>query len=394
MAVAETDPQVGAGPTSQVTGRPTVAVWKANWLPPSQTFVRDQVATMSRWRPLKVGLWSADDSICDADLAPFGRGRVGRALHRLSAATGYRGVYDRRFRREGVRVVHAHFLTSATRVLPVVERLGLPLVVTAHGYDVLEAPFGPGGAQYRARLARVLDRADLVLAVSQHLADALVALGAPAERVRVQPLGIPVDRAVPAAPERRGIVFVGRLVEGKGPDHLLRALARLDEPYRSTPVRIVGAGPMAGDLAALAEREGLDVTLLGRRTSDEVAAELARAAVFCAPSRTSSTGWREAFGIVFLEAALHSLPVVAYRHAGVTESVADGVTGLLADEDDEAGLAAHLRTLLADPDLGRRLGEAGRARVLSEFDMTRRTAELEALYDEVVARAAGRRYST
>lgn len=373
--------------------RPAVAVWKASWLSPSETFVRDQLTAMTRWRPLRVGLWPVPDSILDADVAPFRRTRAGRVVNRLSAATGYRGVFDRRLTRERVRLVHAHFGTSAVRVLPVVERLDLPLVVTFHGYDVTVEPHRPGAERYRAALGRVFERADLLLAVSEHIAEHLLALGAPPGKVRVQYVGIPVDAPAPADGDRSGIVFVGRLVDVKGPDHLLAAVARLDEPYRSTPVRVVGAGPLADDLRRAAEREGLDVTWLGRLPSAGVAAELARAAVFCGPSRTTPAGQQEGFGIVFLEAALHGLPVVGYHHGGVPEAVVDGVTGLLAPEADVDALARRLRAVLADPALAARLGDAGRRRVLADFDVRHRTAELEELYDEVVDRAAGRRSS-
>lgn len=374
--------------------RPTVAVWKATWLAPSQTFVRDQVAAMTRWRPFLVGLRRSPQSILEPDHAPFGTSKAGRIVHGLRAGTGYRGVYDRVLRDAGASLVHAHFGTSAVRVLPVVERLRLPLVVTFHGYDVSLEPFrpGPAGTAYRRDLPRVLDRADALLAVSEHLAEGLLRLGAPEHKVHVQPIGIPVERRVPPTTDRRGVVFVGRLVDVKGPDHLLAALGRLGALGRSVPVRVVGDGPLAGELRRTADELGLDVTFTGRLSSDGVAEELARAALFCGPSRTTEQGQQEAFGIVFLEAALHGLPVVAYRHGGVAEAVVDGGTGLLAPEGDVAALAGHLEDLLADPHRARVLGAAGRERVLRDFDVHHRTARLEELYDDVVERA-DRRYS-
>lgn len=366
---------------------PTVAVWKSTWLPPSQTFVRDQLAAMSRWRAVRVGVRALPDGLdVHPDRAPFHPGLLGRVVRRTSEATGYRGVYDRFLREEGVRLVHAHFGTSAVSVLPVARRLGLPLVVTFHGYDVTAEPFGPHGARYRARLAEVFAYADRLLAVSDHLAGRLIELGAPESKVQVHHVGIPVGSQVPIRSERRGIVFVGRLVEVKGVDDLLAAVDRLGPAHAGVRVRIVGDGPRMPALRSAAKSTEAAVELLGRLPSYEVAHELSRAAVFCAPSRTSATGQEEAFGIVYLEAALHGVPVVAYRHGGVPEAVADGVTGLLAPEGDIDALAANVRALLDDPERAMSMGRAGRERVLREFDVRERTAELESIYDEVVRR--------
>jgi glycosyltransferase involved in cell wall biosynthesis len=84
-----------------------------------------------------------------------------------------------------------------------------------------------------------------------------------------------------------------------------------------------------------------------------------RAAVFCLPSR------QEGFGIVFLEAMAHARPIVAARAAAVPETVADGEVGILADPNDPEAFAQALATLLADRELGRRMGQAGRRRVES-----------------------------
>lgn len=363
---------------------PAVAVWKARWLSPSETFVRDQLASMTRWRPLRVGLWQVPGGIARADRAPFPGGALGRVARRASAATGHRWLYDDLLRSEDVRLVHAHFGTSAVEVLPVARRLGLPLAVTFHGFDVTLEPFrGRDGARYRQRLSAVFDYASSLIAVSEHLAGRLVDLGAPAEKVRVHHIGIPVDRVSSTEARRDGVVFVGRLVDVKGPKDLLAALTLLARAGTPVPLRVVGEGPLRDRIVEGAREGGVPLTMLGRRSSDEVAAELARAAVFCGPSRTSEQGQEEAFGIVFLEAALHGLPVVAYRHGGVPEAVVDGVTGLLASEGDVEGLAARIRALIADPDQASALGAAGRARVLAQFDVRTQTALLEDIYDEV-----------
>ena len=374
------------------TSQPVVAVWKASWLPPSQTFVKNQLDALERWHPLLLGVRRVEGLPVTPDLAPFGSHVVGRAAHRVSAALGYRGVYDRLLRSSRARLVHAHFGTSAVQVLPVARRLGLPLVVTFHGYDVTREPerAGRAGAVYRRRLADVFTYAHVLLVNSEFLAGRLLALGAPEAKVRVHRIGIPVDAVPepgPGAPtSREGVVFVGRLVEVKGVTDLLAAVGRLRAEGREVGLRVVGDGPLAPALRRQAEELGVAAELLGRRTPAEVAAILRESAIFCAPSRTSADGQAEAFGMVVLEAALQGLPVVAYRHGGVPEAVEDGVTALLAPEGDVDALAQNLALLLEQPERARALGAAGRERVLRDFDVRGCTAELESIYDEVAAR--------
>ena len=94
----------------------------------------------------------------------------------------------------------------------------------------------------------------------------------------------------------------------------------------------------------------------------------------------------EGFGMVYLEAALASIPVNAYAYGGVQEAVAHEESGLLAREGDVEELARNLTRLLADPDEAQRMGLAGKKRAIELFSMTRCIAEIELLYDEVLAR--------
>lgn len=365
--------------------RRRLAVWKTTWLPPSQTFVLNQLDSLQHWTPVLVGRRRDPDGLdVTVERAPFNLSVPGRAADRLSAATGYRGLYDRLLRRHGVELIHAHFGPSGVEVLPIARRLGLPLIVTFHGFDVTRRPFEPDlGPRYRRGLAEVFDYASELLAVSEHLRGRLLDLGAPPEKVRVHYIGTP-SRPLPDHPPGHGITFVGRLVDGKGAGDLIEAVTQVPaELLAEHPVRIVGDGPLRAELQEQARRRGAPVEFLGRLPLADVHRVLDESAVFCAPSLTGATGGSEAFGIVYLEAAQHGLPTVAYRHGGVSEAVQDGVTGLLADEGDVAGLAERLTRLLADPALAQRLGAAGTRRVADEFDIRTRTAELETIYDRV-----------
>ena len=368
---------------------PVVAVWRSWWLPPSETFIRDHVRHLTRWQPLLLGLGRRGTALgVTPHFAPFPDSRGGRLLERASHQTGYLGVYDHTLRTARPRLLHAHFGTDATRTLPIVRRHALPLIVTFHGYDVMLAPYRDPTGKYGARLTEVFDRAHTLLPVSDFLAERLLALGAPAHKVRTHALGIPVPRTLaPVGGERAGITFVGRLVSVKGVADLLHAVALLPATLRQqTPVTIIGDGPERRALEAQSSTiPDADIRFLGFRSSEEVAACLERSRVFAAPARTLPDGLAEAYGLVYLEAARAGLPVAAYASGGVPSAVLDGTTGLLAPEGDVAALSANLSRLLTDDDLAHRLGAAGQARVAGELDVSVRTGLLESLYDEVAA---------
>lgn len=375
--------------------RPRVAVWREVWLADSETFVRDQVRAMQRWDPFLVGLRRRPNVLgVEADLAPLATTRLTEARTQYLGTLGLRGRLVAGLREAGADLVHAHFGTSATHALPVARAAGLPLVVTFHGYDVTRTPTlrFPFGAEYRRRLAGVFGYASRLVAVSDFIAGELVRLGAPEHKITVRHIGITLDDGASSAPAhgsvapRRGVVFVGRLVAKKGVDHLLEAVAQLPPEVRAEhPLVVIGDGPLRAGVEARSRELGVDARFLGHLPPEEVRRQFAAARVLGAPSRTAHDGDAEGFGMVFLEAAAQGTPAVAYRHGGVTEAVVDGRTGLLSEEGDVAGLTENLRRVLTEPDLARSLGEAGRARVLADFDIRRCTARLEDLYDEVLA---------
>ncbi|MFW6192048.1 MAG: glycosyltransferase family 4 protein, partial [Gemmatimonadota bacterium] len=148
---------------------------------------------------------------------------------------------------------------------------------------------------------------------------------------------------------------------------LLDALPAVLTSVPDARLRVVGGGP---ELPALKRRAAelaveTSVTFLGEvGRRDDVAREYARADVFCLPSR------QEGFGIVFLEAMATGLPIVACRAAAVPEVVPDGDVGLLVPPSDPASLARALVQVLGSPELGRRLGAAGRERA-RRYDWSR-----------------------
>ena len=296
-------------------------------------------------------------------------------------------------RERGVTLIHAHFAPDAVFALPLAQSLGVPLVVTLHGFDVTrtDASLLTSG---RAPLIwsvigrRALQRrAAAVVAVSRFVAEQAIARGYSPERVHILPIGVALPQVSVVAPEPSLIVHVGRLVEKKGAAVLLDALALLQGRGIEARLSIVGDGPLRPALQAQAVRLGVAdrTTFHGALPHAETLALIASATVLAAPSLPARDGDREGLPTVILEAMARGVPVVATTEAGVPEAVEDGVTGFLVAPSDAAALADRLARVLTAPDLRARLGAAARAVAAERFDVLRQTGSLEALYDRVAA---------
>ncbi len=210
----------------------------------------------------------------------------------------------------------------------------------------------------------------------------LLQAGAPEHKITVAPIGIPLSADSPRGGIGQHLLFVGRLVPKKGCADLLEALAGISDP---PPLVVIGDGPLRGDLERRARSLRVKATFVGTRDPGYVASAMAASIALCVPSKTSDDGDQEGLGMVFLEAAAARLPVVSYFSGGVSEAVINGETGLLAPEGDVKLLAEYLSRVISDANLAAKLGAQGRRRVEAEFDILKRTAQLEALYDEMIA---------
>jgi glycosyltransferase involved in cell wall biosynthesis len=215
---------------------------------------------------------------------------------------------------------------------------------------------------------RNTERADRVVVTSRYQAEvARREYGVPESRVAVVPECVDVERwqadfaRAPRRPRPGPVVLsVARMYPRKRLGDLLRAAVTLRSRIPGVQVRIVGQGPEGEELRRLHAELGLGeaAVLLGDVSRAELAEEYVNADCFCLPSV------QEGFGIVFLEAMIAALPIVACRAAAVPEVVLDGRTGVLAPPRDPAGLAAALESVLTRPERAREMGAAGRARVV------------------------------
>jgi glycosyltransferase involved in cell wall biosynthesis len=285
--------------------------------------------------------------------------------------------------RRALHHLHVHFANPATDVALLAARLSrergddppLRFSFTMHGPTEFQQPDG-------SRLAEKARAAAFVVCISEYARAQLERVAGPQVRDRLDVVhcGVDVDCFAPvarAALDTTTILCVGRLVADKGQATLLDAFAALRR--RGQPVRLVlvGDGDTRAALEARARELGVavHVTFAGAVGQDEIGGWYARADVFCLPS------FAEGVPVVLMEAMATELPVVTTPVAGIPELVEHGISGLLVEPGDPEALADALAALIADPQLRRRMGAAGRAHVLDEFDIEGCAAELQRVYE-------------
>jgi len=315
------------------------------------------------------------------------RARAGRSLRAslrvasAAAAHGSAGPYD---------VIHAHFGPMGLLALDLRDT-GVftgPLVTTFHGVDMSQFVASHGRNVYR----RLFERGELFLPVSQHWADRLVELGCPRGAIRVHRMGIHLspatERAEPDASRPLRLISVARLVEKKGIDVALRALADLAREGIAFHYRVVGDGPLREKLVSLAGELGLGARVVfeGALPRSAVLERMANSDLLLAPSITATSGDQEGIPVSLMEAMAHGLPVVSTHHSGIPELVEDGVAGVLVPEGDVVALALALRQLVAgDRKRLVEMGRVGRRAVEEAHDLARLNDELERLLRCVAA---------
>lgn len=291
-----------------------------------------------------------------------------------------RGVRDL-----GLTHLHAHFATEATALARLAAlQTGLTYSFTAHAKDIFHESVDT------ARLRRFARDAAGIITVSDfnvaHLHRVLDGEGCPVHRIYngLDLAAFPYDSG-PREPGR--IVAVGRFVEKKGFDDLLRACALLKGAGRSFRCELIGDGEEADALRSLHAELGLGgcVELTGALPREEVIARVRRASVMAAPCVVGEDGNRDGLPTVLLEAMALGTPCVSTPVTGIPEVVRHEQTGLIVPERRPDELAQALCRVLDDAELGRRFAERSRALIERSFDLHRNTAALRAIFEASTA---------
>lgn len=382
-----------AHPTSAVVGSYVVT-----FLKPEMQHIYRQLTALRRFRPVvftqkreNAGTFPFSDLVLLPKPQSHPLRRIWQKQILGRPITIYRSEARRilaELHRQKAQLLHIYFGHIGVHLLPLLEICDLPVVVSFHGAD---AQVGLEKSAHLALTQRMLERAALLLVRSASLADRLVALGAPREKIRIHRTGIPLGeipfrQRVAPADDTWHCVQACRLIAKKGLATTLRAFAKFLTDYPKATLTIAGDGPQLPDLRQLCEALGISqsVVFTGFLSQEKLRALFAEAHLFLHPSELAADGDQEGVPNSMLEAMASGLPVLATHHGGIPEAVEDGISGLLVGERDDTALAASMRTLTQDPATYIEMSAAAAKRVAAEFDLAAQTRVLEAIYAELI----------
>jgi colanic acid/amylovoran biosynthesis glycosyltransferase len=232
---------------------------------------------------------------------------------------------------------------------------------------------------------------DFLLTNCQFFRDRAIKIGCPPEKIMVHGSGIDCQkfRFTPRYFPDDGLirlVTTGRLVEKKGIEYSIRAVATLIRDYPNLEYKIVGDGCLRQQLQQLITELGVgdNIKLLGWQQQQEIISILDNSHIFIAPCVTAQDGNQDAPVNTLKEAMAMGLPVIATLHGGIPELVKDGVSGCLVPERDAVAIATKLRYLIENPDLWQNMGLSGRKFVEQHYDINQLNDELIEIYYQLL----------
>ncbi|MBD1804924.1 glycosyltransferase [Microcoleus sp. FACHB-SPT15] len=257
------------------------------------------------------------------------------------------------------------------------------LITTFRGYDI-STYIQEHGEQFYDKLFAA---ADFFLTNCEFFRRRVIKLGCDEKKTVVHGSGIDCSRFVftPRYPSPDGMIRIattGRLVEKKGIEYSIRAVAKLAKTYPNLEYNIMGDGPLRNNLQQLIQELGVSniVKLLGQKPQQEIIEILNKSHIFTAPSVTAKDGNQDAPVNVLKEAMAMGLPVVSTYHGGIPELVEDGISGFLVPERDVYGLAEKLGYLIKHPEIWHQMGRSGRAYVEQHYDTNKLNDQLVEIY--------------
>ncbi len=292
-------------------------------------------------------------------------------------------------RKERFDLIHAHWLIPQGFIAAlgmILTGRKIQLVCTSHGGDL----FALRGPILQFLKKWVINKSQALTVVSRAMKKTVVDMGVEPDKVEVISMGVDLKHLFTPDQKltrRKGeLLFVGRLVEGKGIELLLKAMPGLLEIRPDIRLSIAGAGPLEQELRELAGQLNLSdkIDFLGMVTQEQLPELYQRAALAVFPFKITQSGGQEGFGLVVVEAMGCGCPVIAGDLPSIHDSITHGENGLLVPPGNPELLAGTILKALNDPDLCSRLAGEARKRAVERFDWEVVAEKYGKLYDELI----------
>ena len=277
--------------------------------------------------------------------------------------------------------------------------LSIPVFAHFHGFDI----------STRLRKKRYLRSLQShwhafagMIVVAGYQRDFLLDQGVEADAIALIPCGAPareiaktvaeIRASTPSTDDEFRFLFIGRFTEKKDPLSVLKAFQQCHDQHPHARLHMAGFGPLQQQCHDWVQQQSPSLTeaieFLGTLTPDRVIEEMAHADAFVQHSRVAPDGDMEGWPVVIGEAMAASLPIVATRHAGIVDQVAEGHNGYLCDEGDWRQMGTDMTRLAGNHSLQQQMGEASLERIL-EFDAADQIQRLREFINQRVAIVQG-----
>lgn len=279
-------------------------------------------------------------------------------------------------KQQAVDVILVEYGTHAFNLLDVLRESALPFVVHFHGYDASVKQVIEKCNHYK----EVFAKATSVIAVSTKMQQLLLGLGCPSEKLIYNVYGPqPEFETVIPTYSKKQFIGIGRFTDKKAPYYTIMAFRQVTDKHPDARLLLAGDGVLVNMCQNLVKHFGLEeqVIFLGIVTPEAYRELLTESLAFVQHSITANNGDMEGTPLAVLEASVAGLPVISTNHAGIPDVIEHGKTGLLCKEHDVDAMAANMLHLLEDIDCAKKLGTAGKARILEYYNMERHIKVLE-----------------
>ena len=293
------------------------------------------------------------------------------------------------FRKKPYDIISCHFGPNGLKGLQL-KKLGLiqgKLVTTFHGYDLTKFLQIHGKDSYK----ELFKDGDIFLPISEYWKHRLIELGCDQNKILVHRMGVDFRKFsfIPRCLEADGkirITTVARLVEKKGVEYGIRAVAKLLKLNQKVEYHILGDGVLKENLQQLINELGAEnnIKLLGWKQQHEIVQILSKTHLLLAPSITSSDGDTEGIPVVLMEAMAMGLPVISTEHSGIPELVENGKSGFLVPERDIDALFEKLNYLIEYPQSWVEMGKSGRNYVEKYYSIDKQNNQLVNSYQKLL----------
>jgi colanic acid/amylovoran biosynthesis glycosyltransferase len=288
-------------------------------------------------------------------------------------------------------IIHCQFGTQGYRGMSfcTVLQPRPKLIVMFRGHDISCHVAEHGNHVYN----QLFKTADFFLANCEFFRQRAIQLGCEPDRIAVHLSGLDCSkfnftprRLEPGSPVR--IATTGRLVEKKGIEYAIRAVAQQAKTHPNIEYQIIGDGPLKDSLQALIQELNAVpyIKLVGWKNEQEIIQILEKTHLFIAPSITAQDGNQDAPINVLKEAMAMGLPVISTLHGGIPELVENNISGFLVPERDADALSEKLGYLIEHPDRWAEMGRAGRAFVEQHYDIRGLNDRLVQRYEQLLGR--------